>query len=141
MLDVLCLCCNCLDSCFIFINLCAFTCIYFCSAFTCFHRACLCSPPLSGFSVLLRALLDSFTVSSCTTFVHSFIFYRLCAAFAWAFIYPSDYAFVRWGYLLWGSALVVDGVCLSNHWDVARDTCFLYSVLFEPLALQRLRLL
>jgi hypothetical protein len=36
---------------------------------------------------------------------------------------------------------VVEIVCLSNRWDAMRDACFVYSVLFEPLALQRLHLL
>jgi hypothetical protein len=118
MLDVFCLWCNCLDSCFIFITLCTFTRIYFCSSFTCFCHTYLCSPPSSGFSTRLRALLDPFTMSSCATFARSFIFHHLCTAFSWAFVsclrtqysnngYPSNYACVRWGYLLWDLELVL----------------------------------
>jgi hypothetical protein len=35
----------------------------FCFAFTCSRRVCLCSPPLSGFSAHLRALVDPFIVN------------------------------------------------------------------------------
>jgi hypothetical protein len=138
MLDVLCLCCNCLDSCSVFIMLCAFTHIYFCSTFTCFCCACLCSPPSSGFSVCLRALLDLFTLSSYAAFARSFIFHCMCAAFAWAFIsrsrtrysnngYPSNYVFVRWGYLLWGSMLVLLTLFVCRIAGTLRETLVLFT--------------
>jgi hypothetical protein len=118
MLDVLHLCCNCLDSCFVFIMLCAFMRVYFCSAFTYFCRAYLCSPPLSGFSTRLRALLELFTTSSCAASTWSFFFHRLCAAFVRSFISrsrtwysnncdPLDYVCVHWVYLLRDSALLL----------------------------------
>jgi hypothetical protein len=103
---------------FVFVMLWAFTCVYFCFSFTCFHHVYLCSPPLSGFFARLWALLDLFTTSSCAAFTRSLIFCRLCAAFMRAFVSrsrtrysvngcPWDYACVRWGYLLWDSALVL----------------------------------
>jgi hypothetical protein len=40
---------------------CAPSCMFmFGFAFTCFRRACLCSPPLSGFSPHIQVLIDPF---------------------------------------------------------------------------------
>jgi hypothetical protein len=64
MFDFLCLCCIGLKIHLICAVLCAFVCVFvFCFAFTCFHHACLCLPPLRGFSAHLRALIFPFDVN------------------------------------------------------------------------------
>jgi hypothetical protein len=122
MLDILYVCCGCLDFCFIHAVLCIFTRVFvFCFAFSYFHRVHLCSPPSSGFSAHLRALIDPLTVGRPCGGFRLLVGMRstLLQAFAlhsrtrYSFIpYPSDYTFVRWR------------VWLSNHLDSGVDFYF-----------------
>jgi hypothetical protein len=123
MLDILYVCCGCLDFCFVRAVLCVFTCMFiFCFAFSYFHHVHLCSPPSSGFSTHLRALIDPLTVGHrCVGFC---LLNGVRSALLWAFAlrsrtrysfipYPSDYTFVRWR------------ICLSNHLDSRVDFYFI----------------
>jgi hypothetical protein len=84
-------------------------CLYFVFAFGCFHRVHLCSPPSSGFSARLRALVDPFTAGCPRVGFHWLVGVR--SALEWGFIlcswsrylfvpYPSDYMPVCWLFCL-----------------------------------------
>jgi hypothetical protein len=111
MLNIWYVSCGCLD--ILYAVLCAFTRMFvFCFAFSYFHCVHLCSPPSSGFSARLRALIDPVTAGRPR--VGFCLLIGVCSILVWAFIlhlrthysfipYPSDYMFVCWH------------VCLSNH--------------------------
>jgi hypothetical protein len=62
------------------IMLCTFACMFvFCFTFGYFHHVCLCSPPLSGFSTRLRALINPFTTIWCAAFTRAFVCTLVCA--------------------------------------------------------------
>jgi hypothetical protein len=62
-----------------FVLCCVPSCTFmFCFTFTCFCRACLCSPPSSGFSARLRVLIDPFIANWCTAFGQYFAYSSMC---------------------------------------------------------------
>jgi hypothetical protein len=105
MLDIVYVCCGCLDFCFICAVLCAFAHVFvFCFAFGYFRRVHQCSLPSSGFSAHLRALIDPLTVGCPRVGFCLFVGVRsallrafiLCLNTSYLFIpYPLDYTFVR----------------------------------------------
>jgi hypothetical protein len=90
MLDVFCLCCNCLDSCFICVMLCAFTRIY---VWFFFYLLSSCVSVFAAFERDLCQSSSAYRPVYCELMhcLHAvfYLFIDVYAAFAWTFIYSS----------------------------------------------------
>jgi hypothetical protein len=119
MLDVLCMCCNCLDSCFVCVMLCAFMHVY---VLFCFYLLSSCVSVFAAFERVLylpsSAYRPVYYELMCRLRAIFCLFINVCTAFARAFVThsgtrysivrcPSDYACVRWSCLLRDLALAL----------------------------------